>query len=553
MGDDPFFPVAVDLFNNDFDQSTSGTYIKIPFAIDPSNLDSEDPLFVSSDNSHLTPSSPCINTGNNDAPSLPDKDKDDNPRIVDGTVDMGAYEYNSSAPIADAGADQTVVAGENVLLDGSNSSDPGGEPLTYLWTQIAGPIVTLSDAATVQPTFTAPDVGLDGESLTFQLIVTDTSDLRNTDSVTVNVNAAEPVAHFVAAPRNGTVPLTVNFTDESTGSITSWEWTFGDGGTSTQENPSYTYETPGIYTVSLTVAGPVGSDTETKSDYITATSSFYGSLTVTIIPQEAIDAGARWNVDGGEWQESGTTASELSIGIHTVSYKDVIGWDPPSSEFVTIKDGQTTELTGNYTKTLYSPSVATGSASDISFTSARLNATVNPNGTETTVLFEYGTGTDYGSVTPETNAGSGSEYVALSAALYGLTPNTTYHFRVKATNSGGTSYGDDRSFTTMSEDTVYVEPEAVCGGKSPCFATIGEGVSFVADGGTVNVAQGSFHEDIALDEPKEVFFLGGWDSTFTSRISYTTATGLVIRQGTIVTYNLVLKPLIETSSEGPAR
>jgi len=66
------------------------------------------------------------------------------------------------------------------------------------------------------------------------------------------------------------VPLTVNFTDLSTGSIDSWNWDFGDGSTSTQQNPSHTYDTDGTYTVSLTISGPAGSDTETKRDYITA-------------------------------------------------------------------------------------------------------------------------------------------------------------------------------------------------------------------------------------------------------------------------------------------
>jgi PKD repeat protein len=78
-----------------------------------------------------------------------------------------------------------------------------------------------------------------------------------------------PSAAFTASPLSGTAPLTVTFTDQSSGDITSWLWAFGDGGTSTDQNPTYAFTSPGTYTVSLTVGGPSGNDTETKADYIT--------------------------------------------------------------------------------------------------------------------------------------------------------------------------------------------------------------------------------------------------------------------------------------------
>jgi predicted outer membrane repeat protein len=87
-------PSPVELFNNDFDQSAAGTWIKIPFSIDPSNLDKADPLFRDAANGdlHLSAGSPCINAGDNNAPELPENDKDGQPRIMNGVVDMGAYE-----------------------------------------------------------------------------------------------------------------------------------------------------------------------------------------------------------------------------------------------------------------------------------------------------------------------------------------------------------------------------------------------------------------------------------------------------------------------------
>jgi len=78
-----------------------------------------------------------------------------------------------------------------------------------------------------------------------------------------------PVAAFSGAPTSGTYPLTVQFSDDSTGSPTSWSWSFGDGSTSSSQNPSYTYTAAGSYTVSLTVTNADGSDTLTRSGYIT--------------------------------------------------------------------------------------------------------------------------------------------------------------------------------------------------------------------------------------------------------------------------------------------
>jgi phosphodiesterase/alkaline phosphatase D-like protein len=75
-----------------------------------------------------------------------------------------------------------------------------------------------------------------------------------------------------------------------------------------------------------------------------------------------------------------------------------------------------------------------------------LNGMVNPNGVPTTYYFEWGTTTSYGNTTGVQSVGSGLSDVVVSANLTGLTRNTTYHYRVVATNSLGTSYGSDRSF-----------------------------------------------------------------------------------------------------------
>lgn len=75
-----------------------------------------------------------------------------------------------------------------------------------------------------------------------------------------------------------------------------------------------------------------------------------GALAVTITPQGAVDAGAQWNADSGDWQDSGTTVSGLAPGDHTVNYMAVAGWNAPPSDTVTIVGGVVTEITGTYTQ-----------------------------------------------------------------------------------------------------------------------------------------------------------------------------------------------------------
>jgi hypothetical protein len=97
------------------------------------------------------------------------------------------------------------------------------------------------------------------------------------------------------------------------------------------------------------------------------------------------------------------------------------------------------------------PTVLTAGASAITQTSAALNAEVNPNGTEVTECrFEWGTTSAYGQSVPcASPPGSGTNPVGVSAALESLAENSSYHFRISATNAGGTSRGEDRTFTTQ--------------------------------------------------------------------------------------------------------
>lgn len=79
-----------------------------------------------------------------------------------------------------------------------------------------------------------------------------------------------PVANFSSAPNSGTAPLNVAFTDTSTGTIDAWSWNFGDGATSTLQNPTHAYAA-GTWSVSLTVSGPDGINTLTKPALVVVT------------------------------------------------------------------------------------------------------------------------------------------------------------------------------------------------------------------------------------------------------------------------------------------
>ncbi len=138
---------------------------------------------------------------------------------------------------------------------------------------------------------------------------------NDTEEATISVAPANvpPNAAFVANPTSGTAPQPVQFTDQSTGDIASWGWNFGDGGTSNEQNPSYTFNAPGDWTVILTVTGIDGTTTSTAQTTISITqaavppsaafiadpSSGTAPLTVQFTDQSSGDIGV-WAWDFGD-------------------------------------------------------------------------------------------------------------------------------------------------------------------------------------------------------------------------------------------------------------
>lgn len=98
------------------------------------------------------------------------------------------------------------------------------------------------------------------------------------------------------------------------------------------------------------------------------------------------------------------------------------------------------------------PTVQALSATNVTSSSATIRAKINPNGDACAYLFEYGYSTSYGNTVGGSTLSSGSSYVTVTFNLTGLDPGETYHFRVRAGNNSGLTYGADNSFTTLSEE-----------------------------------------------------------------------------------------------------
>jgi len=163
-------------------------------------------------------------------------------------------------PTANAGIDQTVAVNSVVTLDGSASSDPDGDPRTFAWIQMAGPVVALAGADTPNPTFTPTVTGV----YVFQLRVTDDDGGSGTDGVTITVVSGQPpVADIKVWPGTigylGTVFVFdgANSTDPD-GTVSSYYWTLGDGSIDVRSRLPHIYSSRGQFTVNLTVTDDDG-------------------------------------------------------------------------------------------------------------------------------------------------------------------------------------------------------------------------------------------------------------------------------------------------------
>ncbi len=251
------------------------------------------------------------------------------------------------------------------------------------------------------------------------------------------------VEHGTGSP----IPLEVSVSGLAAGTTYYYRVVVEDAGANPFEE-SKEYEQLGSVKEFRTL-GPPGATTEVASNI----KAFEAQLNGTVNP-----AGyeTKYYFEYGTTTAYGTKTSEVSVGPGTTGVKvsKLINGLKASTLYhfrlvaINVKgttDGEDITLT---TLPPPSPTVTTKPATNITETGATLNGTVNPNSTETKYFFEYGTTASYGLHTTEVTAGSGTSTLEVAQSISGLTKNTTYHFRIVASNAGGTKTGIDQTFTT---------------------------------------------------------------------------------------------------------
>jgi len=169
-------------------------------------------------------------------------------------------------------------------------------------------------------------------------------DGNNTDFLPLHLPV--PSANFTADPATGTAPLTVTFTDHSSGAITAWLWDFGDGASAATQNATHTYTAAGTFTVNLTVAGPAGNDSALATVTVTAPHTGGGgggsSVSTSTSTGSAALLTASWggvlkpyliNSDGGDanlYIATGVTALVDGEPLGEIGIADLAGSEVPA-------------------------------------------------------------------------------------------------------------------------------------------------------------------------------------------------------------------------------
>jgi DNA-binding beta-propeller fold protein YncE len=192
-------------------------------------------------------------------------------------------------------------------------------------------------------------------------------------------------------------------------------------------------------------------------DPATSITSTSASLAGTVTPNG--DPAVGWHfetsTDDANWTPTATDQDAGNGNTPVPVSQNLTGLVPNTTYFVRLAatrplNAPTYSSEIQLTTPAVVPDVVTEPASDVAPSHATLRATLNPNHSDTTYFFEYGPTTGYGQRIPaaDADAGAGTDIVGPIERLDGLSPGTTYHFRIVATNQAGTVHGADQAFTT---------------------------------------------------------------------------------------------------------
>jgi PGF-pre-PGF domain-containing protein len=349
----------------------------------------------------------------------------------------------SSGPVAPVANFSANVTSGAVPLAVNFTDQSTNTPTSWLWDFGDG------NASTEQnPIHTYASVG----TYTVSLNATNAAG-SNTSTLTSYITAATaPVSGFSADVTSGAVPLAVTFTDQSTNSPTSWSWNFGDGNTSTDQNPTHTYASVGTYTVSLNATNVGGSNVSTQTNYITTAiapvADFSANVTSGALPLSVsftdqstnTPTNWEWNFgDGNTSTDQNPTHTYVTVGTYNVSLN------------ATNVGGSNVSTQTNYITVAIAP--VSGFSADVTSGAVPLMVNFTDLSTNAPTSWEW----DFGDGNTSTDQNPTHTYAAVG----------TYNVSLNATNEGGSNTATQTDYITAAVAPVANFTADVTSGTGP--------------------------------------------------------------------------------------